>query len=281
MELKQIITATVALIMICLVAIPLVDAASDITKNADNTQMVDRYIQYSGETLDLEKTETEVLMNGVVLTENRWLYSDDFVIYLRVSPVLMAIFDYENKIRVDDVSGSPTITSAHIENWTLSYGEYEAKFDALYYQSIDNNTGTYGRINASSTAFNLDKTSEIFMYYNGADAPKISFYGTYDDMKLGYSANVAGSVITTVDTITVQDNLKIVSAPLAGTEKTVTINSMNYYYNDSNVPASIVIAPYTYQTPTDSPVKTIIQLVPVLLIIALVLGVAANLYVRK
>lgn len=279
MELKQIITATVALIMICLVAIPLVDAASDITKDADNG-LFNRYAQYSGEVLDIEKTETEVLVNGVALTENKWFYSNDFVMYLRVSPVLLSIFDFENKIRVDDVSGSPTITSAHIENWTLSYGEYEAKFDALYYQNIDN-TGTYGAINAMSNAFNLDKTSEILMYYNGTDAPKVSFYGTYDDMKLGYSANVTGSSITTVDTITVQDNLKIVSAPLAGTEKTVTINSMNYYYNNSNVPNAIVIAPYTYQTPTDSPVKTIIQLVPVLLIIALVLGVAANLYVRK
>ena len=278
MELKQIITATVALIMICLVAIPLVDAASDITEDADNT-LYNRYVKYSGETLDLEKTETGILMNGVALTENKWFYSNNFVIYLRVSPALIAIFDYENKIRGDDTL-SPPITSAHIENWTLSYGEYEATFDALYYQNTDN-TGTYGAINATSTAFNLDKTSEILMYYNGTGAPKIAFYGTYDNMKVGYAATISGNVITMDDTITVQDNLKIVSAPLAGTEKTVTINSMNYYYNNSNVSGTTVIAPYTYQTPTDSPVKTIIQLVPVLLIIALVLGVAANLYVRK
>lgn len=271
MEIKQIIAATVAVIMICLIAIPLIEGTTDFTENAQNTTgMTGNYKKYNNEIIDIAKDGNDnVTMNGENVSTNIWFYSDKFV--MAVGNTFITIFDFENNKRV------VTANSYHFENNTLTYDSGTVNFEIMIYT---NSGGEYGVIYAYQTPVNIDKTSEMMVVYNNDAAPKACFYGTYDNLQKGYAGVVNPDSITPDESITIQDNLKIVSTPLSGTEKTVTINSLEYLYNSENITNTMTFVPYTYQAPSEPVIKTLINLIPVLLIVAVVIGIAAQ-FVRK
>lgn len=270
MEIKQIIAATVAVIMICLIAIPLIEGTTDFTENAQNTTgMTGNYKKYNNEIIDIAKgNDNNFTINGENVSITTWFYADKFVIALSNTNVTM--FDFENNTRV-------TADSYHFENNALTYDSVTVNFEIMIYTKSG---GEYGAIYAYQTPVNIDKTSEMMVVYNNDAAPKACFYGTYDNLQKGYAGVIIGDSITPDESITIQDNLKIVSTPLSGTEKTVTINSLEYLYNSENITNTLTFVPYTYQAPSEPVIKTLINLIPVLLIVAVVIGIAAQ-FVRK
>lgn len=279
MEIKNLVGVVVglviAILMINIVAIPLIDSVTDFTEDAENTTgMVGTFVKYDGETIDCTLNDGQWSINGTAVpaSSNKWFYANSFVMVVRGDNA--AVYDFVNEV---------VITVAdhyHIENGVLTYSSYTAKFDTLIYSSLDG-SGTYGSINAYQTSVNVDKDAEIMVVYNGSAQPKVCFYGTYDDMKFGFAGVVSGSTLTPNDTITVEDNLKIISTPISGTEKSVVLNTVQYLYDSTNVASTLTFVPYKYQTPADPPIKTMIDLVPLLLVIVMLIGTISYIYVRS
>lgn len=273
MEMKQIITATVAVILICLVAVPLIDDSTkevySFTQNA--TQ---RY--YASGSGDLSEDLTITLVskdnytingesyelnpNGAVMitdTGDMWiLYNDNYYLY-------------KNKIYNSlSIGGSTTFyTNGTYKATTATGTEYTGTFSNVIYPSIDGDLGYF----FNTTAY-ADDASDIIFFSTSRNTNGAMFAikcgATGEGVENIVSPFISGSDVTLTD-FTISYN---------AADETIAdnvINGLTYKIGDTEYTVRTFIAPLEYKTisENDSVIITILNLIPVMLIVALVLGI--------
>ena len=154
MDIKQIITATVAVILICLVAIPLVDASTETVKTSMNN-VAERYMMSESTTgeITIEATETAgtFIINGESKTINAGDYADFWCVL--TNNLFVRLYSTSSWVLFDGLpvastnlgtTGKVVINS---EGWTVTVpsgsgaGTYTGTYDWICYP---NEKGNYG-----------------------------------------------------------------------------------------------------------------------------------------
>lgn len=275
MEMKQIITATVAVILICLVAVPLIDdSTKEVYSVAQNTTQK-YYATSSGDlsedlTITLESTnnytingENYQFLNNIVMitdTGDMWIiYGDNYNLYQKNS-------NYAQ--RSLGIGGSTTFYTDGTYKATTSAGvEYTGTFGNVIYPSIDGDLGYF----LNKTAYANDASDVIFFSISNASYGAmfaIKYKATGEEVEKIVSPFASGAEVTLSDAAISYDT----------TDETIAdnaINGLTYKVGDTSYTLRAFIAPLEYKTITenDSVILTILNLIPVMLIVALVLGI--------
>lgn len=289
MDIKQIITATVAVILICLVAIPLVDASSETVKTSMNN-VAEKYMMSESTTgeITIEATETAgtFIINGESKTFTPGEYGDGFWCIL-TNNLFVRLYSTASWVLFDGLPVSTTNlgTTGKVEinneGWTVTIpsgssgaGTYTGTYDWICYP---NEKGNYGLYRFSGNMY-VDNDSTVFAIKESASftnsvmtTPAVIWSGSIDggdNTKIAW--NRSGSQITDVSSST---DVYIKYAEKG--EVSTKISGVTVEYGDNSTSISTVIVPIEYHviTENDSTIRTILQLVPVMLIVSLVLGI--------
>ena len=275
MEMKQIITATVAVILICLVAVPLIDdSTKEVYSVAQNTTQ--RYYATSSSdlsenltiTLETDNTYTingkryDVAPNNIVMitdTGDMWvMYTNNYNLFQKSNNGIQ---------RSLMVGGSTTFYTDGTYKATTNTGtEYTGTFGNLIYPSIDGDLGYF----INSTAYADDASDVIFFSIAASNGAMfaIEYKATGEEVEKIVSPFASGAEVTLTDA----------AISYNSTDETIAdnaINGLTYKVGDTSYTVKSFIAPLEYKTITenDSVILTILNLIPVMLIVALVLGI--------
>lgn len=287
MELKQIITATVALIMICLVAIPLIDS-SEVNIQSEIQNTTERYSSTDSVlTESLTYTIDEdlnVVLNGEIIAgthdgsvqSHQLLAMDDNIVFCRNSASTSFFFIYTTTTTysLKSVTFNVDGTWSGVDNSTSATrtGEYSN----LVYACNNGNLGIFAGTTLASSgqvpAFWANNDAELHMlvtYYDtNVKNVYLTYKGTMDSMALvqsyvGSSANASYDPTPEV----------IESTPYS---KEIRFSNLITINDESKRVWNVqVVAPleYTGYTNNDSIVISLIDIIPVLLIAALLISI--------
>lgn len=282
MEMKQIITATFAVILICLVAVPLIDTSSEQVRSVEQNTSQRYYATSSdGLTEDLTiklESENRYTINGEPFTLNSitiiadtamWvLYGNNYNLYQTATSTTQKSLN---------IGGSTTFYTDGTYKATSSTGtEYTGTFSKLIYPSIDGNLGYF----MSSTAY-ADNDAEIIFFSitnsNGAMfAEKYKASGEFVESIISpFSAS--GSVTLSSPSVVYSTN---------ESDDTVAdrkIKALTYTVGETEYTCYAFIAPIDYTTisDNDSIVISLLDMIPVLLIAALLIGIGYSIMRRE
>lgn len=275
MEMKQIITATVAVILICLVAVPLIDDSTTEVKSYTNNTAQKYYATSSGDlTEDLTITleaNNRYTINGesygltvasiaiITDTGDIWvLYANNYNLYQKSN----------NHVSVSlSIGGSTTFYTDGTYKATSSTGtEYTGTFNNVIYPSTDGDLGYF----LNTTAY-ADDTSDIIFFSisaNNGALFAIDYKATGEEVEKIVSPFAGGAEVTLTNAAISYDS----------TDETIAdnaINGLTYKVGETDYTINSFIAPLRYMTVTekDNVIITILDLIPVMLIVALVLGI--------
>lgn len=275
MEMKQIITATVAVILICLVAVPLInDSTKEVYSITQNTTQK-YYATSSGDlsedlTITLESNSNykingesyDLSLNNIVIitdTGDIWvIYANNYNLYQKSS-------NYAQ--RSLGIGGFTTFYTDGTYKATTSAGvEYTGTFGNVVYPSNDGDLGYF----INSTAYANDASDVIFFSISGSNGAMfaIKYKATGEEVEKIVSPFASGAEVTLTDAAISYDS----------TDETIAdnaINGLTYKVGDTSYTLRAFIAPLEYKTITenDSVILTILNLIPVMLVVALVLGI--------
>ena len=275
MEMKQIITATVAVILICLVAVPLInDSTKEVYSITQNTTQK-YYATSSGDlsedlTITLESTNNykingesyDLSLNNIVIitdTGDMWvLYANNYNLYQKSD-------NYAQ--RSLGIGGFTTFYTDGTYKATTSAGvEYTGTFGNVVYPSNDGDLGYF----INSTAYANDASDVIFFSISRSNGAMfaIKYKATGEEVEKIVSPFASGAGVTLTDAAISYDS----------TDETIAdnaINGLTYKVGDTSYTLRAFIAPLEYKTITenDSVILTILNLIPVMLVVALVLGI--------
>ena len=310
MEIKQIITATVAVILICLVAIPIIDnEVYEIEKVSQENpsgyyEMID---QNEEVTVSFKNTSNIITVNGQEITADSYglvIISDQATIGLIPQTTNYWQFvttSFANKIDVN--TSSTTITEGVL---TASDGVMTCKvirtesggdptttveatmsYDYLFVPTSSSNSSKnvycqYGNVLTTSAYANIG--SDIFVYKNGG-----AFGNSYQLTKITTGSTTAtinkftlatsGSASTTVTGPTAL-NLALSWSEVDDTDS-YKLTSAKVTDGDTQVDVTSALVPKDYYIIKENSTSTIIKLIPVLLIVALVIGIASTMILRR
>lgn len=287
MDIKQIITATVAVILICLVAIPLVDASTETVKTSMNN-VAEKYMMTESTTgeITIEATETTgtYIINGesktfstndydnfwCILTDNLFvrLYSTGSWMYFEGLPVGLADLGTTGKVVINSEGWTVTIPSG------TGAGTYTGTYDWICYP---NENGNYGLYRFTGNTY-VDNDAIIFAINESATVsesvmtlPAVIWSGSIDG---GDSTKYAWNHLTSPPTdVTSSTDVYIEYSEKGEISTKMTNVAIKYGDNSSYMATTIIPIEYHVITENDSTIRTILQLVPVMLIISLVLGI--------
>lgn len=294
MEMKQIITATVAVILICLVAIPLIDGLeNNIQSQIQNTS--ERYsAAVSGLDKDLKYTINEdkkVLLNGEIVigtndgtsqTHQLVAICDEFVIARNtVNHEYFYLFDNTSTKLLKDITFLTDGTYSATQN--NGSNVYTGSYTNLVYSCNDGDMGVF----ANPNTIGGGKTPDVWVN-NDSEVWLLSTYyaQTPGNVYLTYKGTTAGMTelikfVATPATVT-YDSTPIIQDETPYSKKITFSNMMTV--NDQEVSCWNVqiIAPleYTGYTVNDKTVLTLVDLIPVLLIAALLVGIGYSIMRR-
>lgn len=291
---KQIITATIAVILVCLVATPLIDdAARSISTVEQNTgERFDMYKgQISGEieittaagSITVGDTTINTVDNGV---PSFLFVSDVIQVTAGGSPSYPTVKVIDSKNGIVYNMGSSTSTKVSISGDTVSYAisetTYTAKFTWCYVFSINGNYGQWYEYGGNSAKnVYIDNKSDVFLIKGPASSnTEPSEFGLFkfdgstvkpvSVVKLTYSASPGTVTSMSASEYTIK-------AP------TITNTDLGYYISDFDATMTVgensyylaVLAPIEYHIITDeqSVVISLLQILPVLMIAAVIIGI--------
>lgn len=288
MEMKQIITATVAVMLICLVAIPLIDSSKvNIQSEIQNT--TERYSAVTGAlTEDLTYTIDEnhnVLLNGEIIkgtyddtnqVHQIICMADNLTIFRNNAPAtVFIIFDTNQSVYKEGpeftlkTDGTYTFT-------TSSSGDITGNYSGLVYAC---NNGTLGIFSDFRTLDDdpvsvwINDESKMWLqvtYFDSTTKFIVATYsGTYDNLSTLVDYKQVPETTYTYDTTPIIVDSTPFSKEITYTP-TITVNG-----EDQRCWNVQIIAPLTYTgySENDSIVLSLIDIIPVLLIAALLIGI--------
>lgn len=277
MDMKQIIAATVAVILICLVAIPLISDSTEQIKTV-GTNSSNRYVVVDAEdSFRIESTGTPgtFLINGESKTVDYFrILAETISIYLNPTSTEIA---YPGMTGITSFS---TTAGNYINfengNWTLHTATLDVTqpYSWILHTSETGNYGMYAP--SSSTSVMVDNDAKIYasQIQSVSDGtvtrPFMIVSGTIDDGFVGkyfsYNSNTSQSYnLTTV-------------AKLNGEKGEVSsdLNSLTTEFNGTTFQPILFYVPleYHYISEMDSATRTILTMIPVLLVASVILGIA-------
>lgn len=287
MNIKQIITATIAVILVCLVAVPIIDDASK-TINTEMQNSTSRYIvvnSNSASTHTIEVTETAVLWDG----EPQQQYLTDYP--GRCGSTEKIVINSMSTIGVDLqvwTGSSPTaynlnaagdkVTFANGTATIVKNGETVSTttYNTLIMPSADGDygffTGTQSLLN--QTPIHVDHGKPI--YGIGGPYTSSTNYNMYllsitdgnANLIAGYNYNG-----TTISTKTFTITSQMTEGDLSNAYSSIKVDGANVFY---------LFAPLTYHIITDQQGVTItlLELIPVLLIATVIIGIGYSIMRR-
>lgn len=280
MEMKQIITATVAVILICLVAIPLIDNSTGTIHTTTQNTTQKYYATEAGElTEDLTITlvsDNNYTINGesypaplnsiIMVTDNDFwvLYGNNYNLY------------QGNTQRSLMIGGSTTFHTDGTYKATTSTGtEYTGTFTNLIYPSINGNLGYF----VNKTAYADDDSDVIFFSISGSNG---AIFAVKYKASGEFVENVHAPFITGTGAQTMTDSAIVYNT----NDETIAdraIKGLTYKIGDTQYTTTSFIAPLNYETITqnDATIITILDLIPVLLIAALIVGIGYSIARRE
>lgn len=284
MEMKQIITATVAVILVCLVAIPLINDSTDSIRTVGMNSS-DRYVVVDGEdTFRIESTGTigTFIINGETQTVNYFrLLAETISIYLSPSSSEIAYPGMTGTVSFSTTAGN--YIQFENGNWTLHTNTLDVTqpYNWILHSSETGNYGLYAT--TSSTAIMVDNDSKIYasqiQSVSGSTVtrPFMITSGTIND---GFTGKYFSYVSGTSQTY----NLTTV-AKLNGEKGEISseLNSLTTEYNDTTFSPILLYVPleYHYLSDMDSTTRTILSMIPILLVAAVIVGIGYSIARRE
>lgn len=283
MEMKQIITATVAVILICLVAIPLIDNSTG-TVHTTVQNATQRYYATSSSDLSEDLTITlesnsnytingesydSTVSNIAIITDTGdiWvLYANNYNLYQKID---------NGAMRSLSIGGSTTFYTDGTYKATTSTGtEYTGTYGNVIYPSKEGDLGYF----LNSTAYVDDASNIIFFSItaNNGAIFAIEYKSTGEEVKKIVSPFASAAEVTLTD----------VAISYNSADKTIAdnaINGLTYKIGDTQYNLRSFIAPLNYETITqnDATIISILDLIPVLLIAALIVGIGYSIARRE
>ena len=288
MEIKQIITATIAVILITLVAIPLINtSAESIQTESQNT--TEWFSMAADEDVTIEFGENGVYtLNGVQI-DNPSTISWSMKCF---SPQIMIKFN-NNAATANAVLADKT-RIANISKVVYSNGTLEIttttntstiNVDFFYYMDPK---GTWGMFQGYTLPIHIDKDQE---YYVIGQSSIVTGTGEYASAFLYKNGERISTVFNPIFTETYNGELTDATVELPMTidqvdSKHFDITAVSKPVVNGNVSFSVssayVVAPLEYHmiSENDSIIITLLEIVPVLLIAALLLGIGYSIMRR-
>lgn len=284
MEMKQIITATVAVILICLVAIPLIDTQTDTIRSSDNNVGM-RYSLSEDESVKIEFVSSgNFIVNGepVTITVDGNEYGRSYCILSDSIGILCANNSGKINWPGNTSSANTNFKTAgdYIEwsngTWTMSI-QGSTTTGTYTWLLVPDEKGDFGFWRSYSKGVWIDHDAPIFFYTdtetvsNGsvtspAVIGKASLSGDISFKAFGGDGSTAQDLTSST---TMKINLKE-SGDLAD-----QITNLTATYNGTSTVVTQFIAPieYHYLNENEKTIKTVLSLIPVLLIVSLVVGI--------
>lgn len=274
MEMKQIITATVAVILICLVAVPLIDdSTKEVYSVAQNTTQ--KYYATSSSDLSEDLTITLESANNYTINGESYQFLNNIVMITDTGDMWILYGDNYNLYQKSNngiqrslmVGGSTTFYTDGTYKATTNTGtEYTGTFGNVIYPSKDGDLGYF----LNSTAYADDASDIIFFSITGSNGAMfaIEYKATGEEVKKIVSPFASGAGVTLTDA----------AISYNSTDETIAdnaINGLTYKVGETSYTVKSFIAPLEYKTisENDSVIITILNLIPVMLVVALVLGI--------
>lgn len=293
MDIKQIITATVAVILICLVAIPLIQTSSEGLYSTENNTS-EKYLMASdgSGTTTIEFTSGGYIADGVTTPYDettRWMvkvfWPGGFVKYNGT----IGSMDL-NKTGTDtrmNVSKIVYDSQADTLTYTTTTGDITiSDVPYMYYMS---DQGNYGFFKASEEDININKNVDFFIICEDTYKPNFGSFRaiyTYNNGEIKdtiFTPQFAEGQTYNFQNTTITFNLTI--DDVDSRHYTITGFSdlnINDTAIDSNTVTLAIIAPieYEYVSDNDSIIITILDLIPILLIAAVLIGIGYSIMRR-
>lgn len=286
MELNKIPTLVVglvvAILIVTVVAIPIIDDASkDIHSTVQNTTQK-YYATSSGDlsedlTITLESTnkytingESYDYINNIVIitdTGDMWvIYGDNYNLYQKSG-------NYAQRSLL--VGGSTTFYTDGTYKATTSSGtEYTGTFGNVIYPSKDGDLGYF----LNTTAYVDDASDVIFFSITASNGAMfaIEYKATGEEVEKIVSPYASGTEVTLTDA----------AISYNSTDETIAdnaINGLTYKVGDTSYTLRSFIAPLNYKTITnnDSAVISIINIIPIVLIVSMLVSIVGMIFVRS
>lgn len=289
---KQIITATVAVIMICLVAVPLIDdSTNNVVSIANNT--TEKYIvaAQTSASITIEYTETPgtFLIDGVSKTFTSSEYSDFWCVltnncFVRLhSTGSWIVFEglTSTSTSLSHVGDKVTINPS---GWEIIVGSntYSGTYDWICYPSEN---GTYGMLRFNAGSVHIDNDATVYAIKEA----RIVTEGLTTAAGVIWSGSINGGTETkfawdpTANTdVTSSTDVYIKYAEI-GDHSTKITGVYEKYNNNNEYSIPTVIAPIQYHTITenDGMIITLLEIIPVLFIAALLVGIGYSIMRRE
>lgn len=273
----------ISILIVSAVAIPIINESADTVKTAGiNTS--NRYVVVDAEdTFKIESTGTtgSFIINGETQNVTYFrLLCDTISIYLNPNTSEIMYPGMTGVVSFSTTAGN--YINFENGNWTLHTSTLDVTkpYTWLLHSS---DTGDYGLYAAtSSTSIMVDNDAKIYASQiqstnEGAVArPAYIVSGTINDGFSGVYFSYSNGASQTY-------NLTA-SAKLNGEKGVVSsdLNNLTVDFNGTSVPAIVVYAPLTYHyvSDMDNSIRTIISIIPVLLIVSLLMAIVGTVFVR-
>ena len=292
MEIKQIITATVAVILICLVAIPLIDVSAKNVELSENNSVQNYMMAGTGDDLRIEYVSTaSYLVNGKSLTvtdDDRSkfypiFFCDNLMVALGNTGGVYSPFntaeptslktsgdyvEFSNGTWTTSISG---VTNSHTYEWLM----------------VPNEQGDYGLFRFNTHNITVDNNAtiyalcEIYSYSEGTTTnySRSIVYGTVDD---GLTGLAWAYVDSTIKDVTAESQFTLKLTGEKGEVSSTLKGVYGQWGNSTERQIYTVIAPIEYHYLDDNGkiIVDLLKIIPILLIAALLIGIGYSIMRR-
>lgn len=295
MDMKQIITATVAVILVCLVAIPLIDQSSESVYTTDQNT-TEYYIMSDKNTdITIQYTNGKILLNDkditdvLSITEYRpVIITDSFI----VATLNQDLYIFHDNIRDEATTVTMSGGSANYTDITSST-QRDLSYTLSYVWSESGSYGLFKTDGESTQSFNVSTDNTYYVLpFNTYRVGYGACYGLYEYK----GAEMVKAIIPAAFSPTsptdipaaesVVFNIGIDEAKSDRLHYNISLNSTNTntVLNNVTVPADsmLFLAPIEYEmiSQNDSMIITILDLIPVLLVAAVLIGIGYSIMRR-
>lgn len=296
MKIQGIITATVAVIMIMLIAVPLIDDASSTVRTATNNTTETFMVTDADGDVEIVKNSDNTMftVNGQPFMQYYMMIyfaTDDMVCYYTNVSTTQVMF----RVMTPDLNVNATKLSVHNGNWeafddsgsSVASGTVNGKMMYL------SNEGKYGIFSPSmSNPLFINDDSPLIGILtrtledsSGNTKPIITYLGgTYSNLTArcaisGTDMISPSAVSVTMTSGILQDDESIrINSPVFSITASI---SGTTYTSEGNILRLIAPIEYKVISENDSIIITLLELVPVLLIVALVLGIGYEIAYKR
>lgn len=283
MDMKQIITATVAVILVCLVAVPIIDSSTEtINTEQNNSTAYFTMVPETAGTIEVSHLDGNTYKFGnseYTITKTTQIITDTVVVRMDTTGSF-TLYDPVNGKQTSFSTSNNLITFENgVCKYNTSTGQaMEAAYSVLYIPDNNGNIGMY--FGNGSLPLYLDDGQDIFIISNPLNAVMFSAKMTKTgDLTYYYEPKVFdmqpnGTITDYNGNLNVAIDMSEAGDSPTGTwkfSKTAIVatpegqSPMTLFY----------IAPITYHviTENDSIIISLLDLIPVLLIAALIVGI--------